>query len=137
MVDAAASGDAITYLRSQECWALLETQSLGRLAIGGERVEIFPVNFLVHDGSVYFASAPGSKLMELTQSPSVAFEADGTTSGQLWSVVIHGHAVRLARDIDIEMSGILQLKGWHPTAKHNYVRITPDEITGRRFRRAQ
>ena len=137
MAHATDSGDAISSLDREECWALLETQNLGRLAIAADRVEIFPVNFLVHDGSIYFASAPGSKLMEMAENPNVAFEVDGKAAGKLWSVVIHGRAVRLARDSDIEASGILQLKGWHPTAKHNYVRITPEEITGRRFRRAR
>lgn len=128
---------AVKMLEPDTCWGLLATQSLGRLAIAAERVEIYPVNFLVHDRSLYFASAPGSKLMELTENPCVAFEVDGEVADDLWSVVIHGRARRLARDSDIESSGILQHKGWHPTDKYNYVRITPDEVTGRRFPRQE
>lgn len=127
--------NAITILEADACWSLLQTESVGRVAIAAERVEIYPVNFLVHDRGIYFASAPGSKLMELVENPNVAFEVDGQAGDELWSVVIHGRANRLARDSDIESSGILQHKGWHPTQKYNYVRIRPDEITGRRFLR--
>jgi nitroimidazol reductase NimA-like FMN-containing flavoprotein (pyridoxamine 5'-phosphate oxidase superfamily) len=130
-------GGKVKILEPDACWGLLKTESLGRLAIAAERVEIYPVNFLVHDHSIFFASAPGSKLMELTENPGVAFEVDGQLADDLWSVVIHGRAKRLARDSDIESSGILQHKGWHPTEKYNYVRITPDEITGRRFPRQE
>ncbi|QDZ14275.1 pyridoxamine 5'-phosphate oxidase family protein [Humibacter ginsenosidimutans] len=137
MPNAGDSPSPIESLDPDACWNLLETQSLGRLAVAAERVEIFPVNFLVHERSVYFASAPGSKLMEILHDPHVAFEADGSASADLWSVVIHGRAVRLARDSDIEGSGVLRFKGWHPGEKHNYVRIIPDEITGRRFPRAE
>lgn len=137
MADAAATegNDAVTELDDDACWSLLETQALGRIAISAERLEIFPVNYLVHDRSIYFSSAPGSKLMDLAENPSVAFEVDGTASADLWSVVVHGRAKRLARDEDIEASGILQHPGWHPTAKYNYIRILPEEVTGRRFAR--
>jgi hypothetical protein len=128
-------GDEVIALEIETCWSLLKTQKLGRLALAAERVEIFPVNYLVNERSIYFASAPGTKLMELAQNPDVAFEVDGTASHDLWSVIIHGRTRRLARDFEIEGSGILQLQPWHPTPKHNYIRIRVDEITGRRFRR--
>jgi len=126
----------VEHLDAETCWSLLRTVNLGRLAIAADRVEIFPVNFVVHDRAVYFASAPGSKLMDLFDRPQVAFEADGEASGLLWSVVLHGRGMRLAADPEIERSGVLTLKGWHPTAKHNYVRIDGESISGRRFRKA-
>ncbi len=129
-----SGSDGVRILDPDACWSLLETQSLGRLAVAAERLEVFPVNFLVHDRAVYFATAPGTKLVELAASPDVAFETDGEADGELWSVVVHGHATRLAADRDIEASGVLRLRGWHPTGKHNYVRIDPESITGRRFR---
>lgn len=132
-----AAEQAVHTLTPDACWDLLEGQSLGRLAIAAERVEIYPVNFLVQDRSIVFASGPGSKLMEIAQDPSVAFEVDGEVGDDLWSVVIHGRAERMAFDADIESSGILQHKGWHPTDKFSYVRISPLQITGRRFRRRE
>ena len=84
-------------------------------------------------GAIYFRSAPGSKLMELAENPTVAFESDGRQWGKRWSVVVHGTAERLWDDTEIEACGILHLPTSSPTAKWNYVRITPTTITGRRF----
>jgi nitroimidazol reductase NimA-like FMN-containing flavoprotein (pyridoxamine 5'-phosphate oxidase superfamily) len=58
-------GDAqqgVEHLTTTECWRLLESVSLGRLAVEGPEgiPDVFPVNFTVHSGSVYLRSAPGS-----------------------------------------------------------------------------
>ena len=132
--DDAAVSHRVTKLDADACWRLLQTQSLGRLVIAADRIEIFPVNFLVYERAVYFASAPGTKMMALTESPQVAFEVDGEESDLVWSVVLRGRAVRLASDTEIEASGILRLHAMHPTKKRNYVRIAPDTISGREFR---
>jgi len=126
----------ITELDTDECWAALESQQLGRFAVRvGDGVDIFPVNYLLNNHTIYFRSAPGSKLLDLTNSPTVAFEADGRVQQRYWSVVVHGTAARLMSDADIEESGVLALRTWSATEKFNYVRITPTTITGRRFLR--
>jgi uncharacterized protein len=115
---------------------------LGRLATaavdattGEVSIDVFPVNFLVHDRAVYFRSGPGSKLVDLTANHTVAFEADGQDGPAVWSVVVHGRAHRLMMDREIEESGVLELEAVHPTDKWNYVRIDADSITGIRFKR--
>ena len=40
------------------------------------RIDLFPVNYLAHDGALYFRSAPGSKLAQITANRKVAFEVD-------------------------------------------------------------
>ncbi|GAB3035776.1 pyridoxamine 5'-phosphate oxidase family protein [Parafrigoribacterium mesophilum] len=129
-------------LSADECWKLLAAAPLGRLATAvadpatGELfLDVFPVNFLVHEGAIFFRTGPGAKLMDITANDRVAFEADGQTGGFNWSVVVHGSAHRLMLDGDIEQSGVLELDATHPTDKWNYVRITVDAITGIRFRR--
>jgi hypothetical protein len=124
----------IDVLDEDECWDLLASERLGRLGVMGDRVEIFPVNFLVYEGAVYFASAPSAKLQYIRDRPHVAFEVDGTYDDMMWSVVVYGEAVRMDSDPEILGSGIRNLRGWHPATKYNYVRIVPDEISGRRFR---
>jgi uncharacterized protein len=132
--------DELRALDAEECWRLLADGSLGRfVTAAGGQLEIFPVNYLVHERGVYFASAPGTKLAALTVDTTVAFEADGEQRGALWergtlwSVVIHGTARRLAADDEIEESGVLELDAWAPGGKHNYVRIEAHSITGRSF----
>ena len=98
-------------------------------------VDIFPVNYFVHERTILFRSAPGSKLMNITSDPTVAFEVDGVESRFHWSGVIRGTAKRLGVDRDILESGVKDLVSWSPTHKFNYVRITPTKVTGRRILR--
>jgi uncharacterized protein len=123
-------------LTPAECWTMLRSTGLGRLATAVDGVAgIFPVNYLVHDNAILFRSAPGSKLVSITNDPTVAFEVDGFDARWHWSVVIHGIAKRLGDDGDIIESGVQELVSWSPTKKYNYVRITPTDITGRRIDR--
>lgn len=129
--------DGIEHLTTTECWRLLESVSLGRLAVEGDNgvPDLFPVNFTVHSGSVFLRSAPGSKLMDIAAHPGVAFEIDGEDPLSHWSVVIRGSAARLDSDAEIHESGVEKLRSASPTEKHDFVRITPASVTGRRFRK--
>lgn len=136
--DAQPEGDGSTSvdrLDADECWPLLASRELGRLALVGEEglPELFPVNYVVRHERVYLRSAPGSKLIELVARPDIAFEVDGMDDGSHWSVVIRGFAVRLDTDSEIEDSGVLDLRSWNPTDKQNFIRLTPVSISGRRF----
>lgn len=122
-------------LDETKCWALLRSAHLGRLAVtAADGVDIFPVNYLVDGNSLVFRTAPGTKMIDLTEQPRVAFEVDGLDETHRWSVVVRGRARRLADDEEITLSRILDLKTATPTAKDNYVRVLPGAITGRRFR---
>ena len=121
-------------LTEDQCWTALERADVGRLAIrAGVDIDVFPVNFLVDDRQIYFRTAPGTKMVELTAEPRVAFEADGSDDGGRWSVTVKGTAERLSYDTDIERSGIQRLHSLDPATKWNYVRILPLAISGRWF----
>jgi nitroimidazol reductase NimA-like FMN-containing flavoprotein (pyridoxamine 5'-phosphate oxidase superfamily) len=142
MLMARARKQVIEELPPAECWHLLEADGVGRLATatvdpvtGAVAPDLFPVNFHAHEGAILFRSGPGSKLVDLTSQPAVAFQTDGRRGRRYWSIVVHGHAHRLALDDDIMESGILDLQATHPTEKWNYVRIDVESITGIRFRR--
>ncbi|CAN5231434.1 pyridoxamine 5'-phosphate oxidase family protein [soil metagenome] len=124
----------VDVLGDEASWHLLASADLGRLAVSTEGgVDIFPINYVVADRVIFFRSAPGSKLMDLTTHPIVALETDGTHRRRRWSVVVKGTAVRLGSDDEIEASGVLRLHSLMPTEKWNYVRITASSITGRQF----
>ena len=142
MIVAVAPEPVDEELSSLECWRLLENDGVGRLATAVVDPvtsvvvpDIFPINFHAHNGAILFRTGPGSKLIDLTAQPAVAFQTDGHRGRTYWSVVAHGHAHRLGLDSDIEESGILELQATHPTEKWNYVRIEVESITGIRFRR--
>ena len=129
-----AALSSVRILDEDECWRLIAESSLGRFAVKvHDGVDVFPINYLARDHELFFRSAPGSKLIDLTLEPNVAFEIDGEHARHVWSVVVHGTARRLASDQEIEDSGIQSLKAWHPTEKYNYVRISPESISGRSF----
>ncbi len=122
-------------LLPEECWRHISSESFGRLAITGRdgAPDIFPLNYTVYDGSIYFRSAPGSKLAAIILHPVVALEIDGEESGFQWSVVVHGGLRRLDSDQEIHDSGVKFLASQSPTAKYNYVCIEPTSVSGRRF----
>jgi len=124
-------------LDDDTCWDLLADAEVGRVVfVDGDDIEVFPVNHSIGGRSILFRSAPGAKLELVAEHPRVAFEVDGHTDEQAWSVIVWGVAERLSFDDEIEHSGILSLVSWAPDEKYNYVRITPDRMSGRRFRRA-
>ncbi|MDN3494887.1 pyridoxamine 5'-phosphate oxidase family protein [Planococcus sp. APC 4015] len=127
--------DAIEHLSTAQCWALIEARSFGRLAVEGldGMPDVFPLNYTVHDGSIFIRSAPGSKLMSIAAHPYAAFEIDGEDHGIHWSVVLRGAARRLAIDKEIRQSGVQSVLSFSPTDKFNYVCVTPSSISGRRF----
>ncbi len=130
--------DPITPLDEEECWALLRSAEVGRLAVSvrGEP-DVFPVNYVVDGRSVVFRTAEGAKLLELTINSRVAFEADGWDERFAWSVVIKGAARRVEREVEILRADTLPLRPWTATLKYNYVRIEPGEVTGRRLLRGE
>ena len=133
-----ATDHGVRFLDEDECWRLLAESNLGRFAVRvGDGVDVFPINYLIRDHDLFFRSAPGSKLIDLTREPQVAFEIDGQHARHVWSVVVHGTAHRLGTDHEIEESGIQSLQTAHPSEKHNYVRIRPESVSGRSFAKSQ
>jgi uncharacterized protein len=124
----------MTEMDFEQCWSMLEKESFGRLAVStSSGVDIFPINFLVHERALYFRTGPGSKLIDIAHDQLVAFEVDGTHAGRRWSVVVRGEAKRLSSDAEIEASGVRELHTATPSAKHNYVRIHATAVSGRQF----
>jgi nitroimidazol reductase NimA-like FMN-containing flavoprotein (pyridoxamine 5'-phosphate oxidase superfamily) len=126
-----------TILEPDECWALLRTVEVGRLGISiAAHPDIFPINFVCDHGTVVFRTAEGTKLAGAVLGRGVAFEADGydRDAGEAWSVVIKGQAREIERMLELFDALDLPLHPWHSSPKHRFVRIIPDEITGRRFR---
>jgi hypothetical protein len=112
---------------------------LGRLAVSvAGKPEIFPVNFVVDHGTVVFRTAEGTKLAAATASPDVAFEADGhdRDAGEAWSVVVKGRAAELTHLEELLDADDLPLFPLHAFPKHRFLRIEPDDVSGRRFRTA-
>lgn len=131
-----SESEPMEHLIESECWTLLRSAPLGRLAVpltsGG--VDIFPINHVVDQGSLVFRTAVGSKLSAAIGAHEVAFEIDGLDGERAWSVVVHGRAELINRQTDLFDSFELSLQPWHLSHKPYFVRIHPVSTTGRRFR---
>ncbi|CAM2809059.1 pyridoxamine 5'-phosphate oxidase family protein [Skermania piniformis] len=134
--DEARESGVMELLDVAQCWRLLSGNDVGRLAmaVGGE-VDIFPVNYVVDDTSVVFRTAPGTKLIEVVIGGPIAFEADGydAAAGQAWSVVCKGTAQRIEDRAGLDSAEALGLVSWNNAPKEEFVRITPTQVTGRRY----
>ena len=126
----------MTVLDEETSWNLLEAADIARLAVAvGDDVEIFPVNVVVDGRTLVFRTGEGTKLAAVTIARRVAVEADGYDGGvgEAWSVVVKGEAERVEKFRDIDRVENLLLRPWTDHPKQWFVRIRPDEVTGRRF----
>ena len=123
-------------LAVNECWALLRTESVGRLAVWvDDHADIFPLNYAVDHGTIVFRSGRGTKASAALSDAPVALEVDGYEAQlrEAWSVVIKGRAEGI-RAIDGLMGTVdFPLFPWQTGAKNLFIRLVPTLVTGRRF----
>lgn len=126
----------VEQLSVDACWSLLRTTSLGRMAVWMEdHPDIFPLNFVVDQGTVVFRTGEGSKVLGALSGTPVALEADGydPATSQAWSVVVKGPARTISEVHDVMDTVDLPLFPWQGGDKSRFVRIVPGVVTGRRF----
>ncbi|HET6165928.1 MAG TPA: pyridoxamine 5'-phosphate oxidase family protein [Marmoricola sp.] len=120
-------------LTDEECWALLESHELGRLAFHlGPEVHLSPVNYAVDGRTLLFRTAAGSKLVGVVMNADVVFEIDDHDEHGAVSVIVRGEARRLDED-EAHRAENLPLRPWVPTRKDEVVEISPTDVTGRAF----
>ncbi len=134
-------GVSVQHLSVRECWELLALAPVGRVGVLVDSgPEIFPVNHLVYEDSVVFRTDPGTKLSGLTRSPAVCFEVDdlNTADRTAWSVLVKGRARELLPPTALHRLAELPWDCWElETEKTHWIRIVPEEITGRRIDRIE
>jgi nitroimidazol reductase NimA-like FMN-containing flavoprotein (pyridoxamine 5'-phosphate oxidase superfamily) len=125
-------------LDRDECFRLLSSVRLGRVGfLAPAGPQILPVNHTVLDGAIIFRTELYGALADGTRGAVVAFEADELDDRMQsgWSVLAvgeahqvedHGELVDLFRRLD---------QPWAPGSRPLVARITPSQVTGRRFER--
>lgn len=126
-------------LTEDACWELLATRQVGRLATAvHDEIDIVPVNYVLDGQTVLFRTSAGTKLAELTVNHRVAFEVDDWDDEWAWSVVLKGDAHVVRWDVERERAESLGLETFTPAPKDVWVRLLPEQVSGRRFpRRAE
>lgn len=118
------------------CWQLLDTTTVGRLAFHtADGIVILPVNFLVHEGRIYFRTEPGSTIAALAADDDVAFEIDyhDDLNQSGWNVLVKG-STTVAGSVEGEraLASTGRLGPWAPGDRSLIIGLTPRTISGRR-----
>ncbi|MGW3248792.1 helix-turn-helix domain-containing protein [Streptomyces sp. NPDC001070] len=132
----AAGRAELMELGSEECWGLLSTHGVGRIALSmPEGLTVLPVNYTVADGTIAFRTSPASTPAEATDT-RCAFEVDEVDDAlsQGWSVLVRGMAHTVTDPAGVRRLDDLAYTGpWAGGDRDLWVRITPATVTGRRI----
>ena len=126
---------SLVELDSEQCWAHLRHEQLGRLASTvAQDIDIFPITYRVDGQSLYFRTSAGRKLASTSINSLVALEIDGYDETAAWSVVAKGAARHLTSAAEIDVATELEIRSWLPSQPHEFVRIDVSSVSGRTFR---
>jgi nitroimidazol reductase NimA-like FMN-containing flavoprotein (pyridoxamine 5'-phosphate oxidase superfamily) len=125
-----------TKLTSVECRALIAAGGIGRIAFSAvSGPVVLPVNFTVVNGSIVVRTSEGS-LIEAHGDERAAFEVDHVDEAlrQGWSVLVQGQAHRVLQPGELRhVREAVTAAPWPGGERDAYVRIVPDQLTGRRI----
>ena len=124
-------------LSVDRCRQLLAEHHVGRIAwAGADGLQLLPVSYAFHRGSVVFRTSPYGVLSELVRPVEVIFEVDDldTDFRAGWSVVVtgRGQAVAEPRDL-VELWTVDGIAPWFDGVRNLFIEVTPRQIAGREF----
>ena len=127
----------LTALDLESCQELIRPGGVGRIVFAQSRGPVaLPVNFRIVDGDVIFRTTTIAELTSSLAVEHVSFEVDHVDDAlsEGWSVLISGQGHVIVDPSELRR---VQEAGVHPWAggeRDVYVRIVPEEVTGRRIR---
>ena len=123
----------MTTLTAEECWALLQQESVGRLGYRlVDELHVVPVNYVVRDDVVLVATGEGNKLLASELHAESALEIDDLAGAEAWSVLVRGRLEHLEEDVAEAFADVATVS-WLPTFKYDVIQLVPTAVTGRRF----
>jgi nitroimidazol reductase NimA-like FMN-containing flavoprotein (pyridoxamine 5'-phosphate oxidase superfamily) len=130
------AADRMVDLEENACLELLREHHFGRVAFVEQadgRPMIMPVNYLMHGEAVVVRIDPNSRLGGALRTATAAFEIDGVDERERtgWSVVVFGQAEEVVDPRELDELRQTPLLPWAPGDRSEYVRITPQLVTGR------
>jgi uncharacterized protein len=118
-----------------ECLWLLQSMKLGRLGVTiGALPAIFPVNYAMYAGDIYFRTDRGTKLAAALRKAAVAFQIDSFDDRHHhgWAVQAVGIAEVVPEEQAKELTDVVFVEPWAPGPHEQLVRIRPEFLSGRR-----
>jgi len=127
------SGPTLEVMSREECFQLVASLSIGRVAVGRheEPPLVVPVNYVLDGEVIVFRSDPGTKVLALREQP-ISFQVDFVDPFHQtgWSVLVTGVAYE-ATPVEVEH---LTVESWVGGDKEHCVRVMPMTVSGRRIR---
>lgn len=118
---------------AEECWALLEDESFGRLAYRlVDEVHIVPLDYAASGRAIHLRTRAGNKLLAAALSSDVALEIDWRGADRAWSVVVRGRLRRL-EESEHPTPDLPVPRPWIGDAAVEIVELVPEAVDGRRF----
>jgi len=125
-------------LDEDECLRLLDREPVGRIALtSGALPVVLPVNFVMLERTIVFASDPGLKLEAARAGQVACLEVDGyeVLDHSGWSVLATGRLAEIVDPERLSAARQLPLSPWALTAPEHYVELSIELVSGRRIRR--
>lgn len=123
-------------LDAEQCWSLLGSSGVGRFAfVHGGRVAVYPVGYLVYGGALYFRTSQDGTVSQSIPQDGVALQIDATQTAQKsgWSVMVSGSAEAVEDSSELTaLFGRMTDEPWAGGVRDLFVRIRPEELSGRR-----
>ncbi len=122
----------------EECWELMAAQPVGRIGFVADGYpRIFPVNFTVLDGHIYFRTTHDGPIGAHVVNQAVAFEVDDVDKFLQagWSVLVLGRAEHV--DDPSTCDALAAATGHEPWAEGDrtlVIGVTGEHVSGRRVR---
>ena len=124
-------------LAAPEALELAASAPVGRIVhVLDDRLSVAPINFRLDGQDVLMRTADGTELLAAArrQAPA-ALQVDNIVdwSRSGWSVLIRGHLVEVTDPGAVERVLSSGLLPWSGGARDHVVRLSGDEVTGRRI----
>jgi nitroimidazol reductase NimA-like FMN-containing flavoprotein (pyridoxamine 5'-phosphate oxidase superfamily) len=129
------STDRFSPLDPVSCEGLLKSHRIGRVAWqAADSLQILPVTYGCHDGTIIFRTSPYGVLSELIRPTDVVLEIDelDLQNQRGWTVVVHGRAQGVAEPAQlVRMWTVGGVVPWASGVRNVFIQIVPNQITGR------
>ncbi|MBM9617791.1 helix-turn-helix domain-containing protein [Streptomyces zhihengii] len=123
-------------LETDECWTLLGTHGVGRVAVTApDGPAILPVNYVVADREVAFRTSSGA-LPGRAAGGETAFEVDHIDEAfsQGWSVLVVGTARTVTDEAGVSrLDGLAYSEPWAGGERDLWIALSAERVTGRRI----
>ncbi len=134
----AARNATLRDLTEAECRGLIAAGGIGRFLFvqAGRGPVAIPVNFKFDGTDVLFRTSNDSEIAEGIHQQPVSFDVDHLDDalGEGWSVLLTGTAREITEDAELHRAQALDIEPWAAGERKMYVRLTPNQVTGRRIR---